>query len=146
MKPFSFRLKSILNYRNYLEKNAQKNLFIARDEYSAREKEIGMLTEKRMHIAREIGNEAIKGIDVWRYDFYRFFLQKLEHDLEAAYCSLKEAEKKVREKEKVLKKESINKKTLETLKDLQLKRYKRSLETEEQKVMDELAIIAGGRL
>ncbi len=145
MKSFSFRLKSILNYRNYLEKNAQKNLFIAKNEYSAREKEIEMLTEKRMNTAREISNEAIKGIDVWRYDFYRSFLQKLEHDLEAACCNLKEAEKKVREKEKILKNESINKKTLETLEDLQLKRYMRNLETEEQKIMDELAIITGGR-
>jgi flagellar export protein FliJ len=145
VKPFSFRLKSVLKYRNYQEKNARKNLLIARDGYSAREKEIEKLTKKKMDTAREISKETVKGIDAWRYDFYRSFLKRLEQDLETAYCSLREAEKEVKEKQKILKKASINKKTLETLEDLQSKRYVEDLNAEEQKTMDELAITAGGR-
>ena len=39
-----------------------------------------------------------------------------------------------------LKKESIKKKSLETLKDLQVDKYRKRSEREEQKVMDELVI------
>jgi len=146
MKPFSFRLDSILNYRNYLEKRAQIDVFSSRNEYIGREREIKRLSKKRMEIARGCRDEGFRGIDVPLYKIYRSFLQKLNHDLEGAHISLKKAEEQVKAKEAVLRKESIKKKTLEALKDLQLKRYLKRSEREEQKVMDELVIIRkGGR-
>lgn len=146
MRPFSFRLGSILNYRNYLEKRAQIDVFSSRNEYTGREREIKRLAEKRMEIARGCRDEGFRGVDVPLYRIYRSFLEKLDHDLEGARISLKKAEEEVKAKESVLKKESIKKKTLEILKDLQLKRYLERLEREEQKAMDELVIIRrGGR-
>ena len=144
MKPFSFRLDSILNYRDYLEKRAQRDLFNARNEYIKRLKAVKRLAKERGEIARRCRDEGFRGIDVPLYQIYISFLQRLEHDIERAHMSLKKGEEKVKAQEAVLKKESIKKKTLELLKDLQLKRRLERLEREEQKQMDELVIIRRG--
>ena len=141
MKLFSFRLDSILNYRNYLEKMAQRNLISAINEYIGWEREIERLSKKRMEIARKCSDEGFRGMEVTLYHIYRSFLQKVNDDLERATMSLKKTGEKIKEKKAALKGESIKKKTLETLKDLQLKKYMHRLETEEQKTMDELVIM-----
>jgi len=141
MKPFSFRLDSILNYRNYLEKKAQRNLANVINEYIGWEKEIDRLSKKRIEIARKCSDEGFRGMDVPKYHLYRSFLQKVNDDLERANIGLKRTEEKIKEKKAVLKGESIKKKTLETLKDLQLKKYMHRLEKEEQKTIDELVIM-----
>lgn len=140
MKPFSFRLDSILSYRDYLEKMAQRDLFNARNEYIGTEREIEGLAKKRMEISKTCSDEGFRGIDVPLYQIYRSFLQSLNHDLERAHISLKKAGEKVKTQEAVLKKESIKKKMLGVLKDLQLKKYMQRLVRKEQKVMDELVI------
>lgn len=144
MKPFSFRLDSILNYRDYLEKRAQRDLFNARNEYIKRVKAVKRLAKERVEIARRCRDEGFRGIDVPLYQIYMSFLQRLDHDIERAHMSLKKGEEKVKAQEAVLKKESIKKKTLELLKDSQLKRRLERLEREEQKQMDELVIIRRG--
>ncbi|MCD6264808.1 MAG: flagellar export protein FliJ [Deltaproteobacteria bacterium] len=141
MKPFSFRLDSILNYRNYLEKRARRNLANAISEYIGWEREIERLSKKRIEIAGKCSDEGLRGMDVPKYHMYRSFLQRVSDDLERANMSLKKAEEKIEEKKSALKDKSIKKKTLETLKDLQRKRYMRRLETEEQKTIDELVIM-----
>jgi flagellar FliJ protein len=141
MKPFSFRLDSILNYRNYLEKKAQRNLVNAINEYRGLGREIERLSKKRIEIAGKCSEEGLRGMDVPKYHIYRFFLQKVTDDLERANMSLEKTEEKIKKKKAVLKGESIKKKTLETLKDLQLKKYMLRLETEEQKKLDELVIM-----
>ena len=140
MKPFFFRLDSILNYRNYLEKMAQRNLVSAINEHIGWEREIEKLSKKRMEIARKCSDESFRGMDVPMYHIYRSFLQKVNDDLERATMSLKKTGEKIKEKKAVLKGESIKKKILETLKDLQRKKYMQRLETGEQKTIDELVI------
>ena len=140
MKPFSFRLDSIRNYRNYLEKRAQGDLFNAKNEYMRKKEELKKLEEKRMETARICSDEGFKGIDVPHYQMFRSFVQKLDHDIERAHMSIKEGQQRVKVQEAVLKKESIKKKTLEVLRDLQLKRFLERLDREEQKAIDELAI------
>ena len=144
MKPFSFRLDSILNYRNYLEKKAQRDLFTARGKVMMWEKEIIRLSQQRVKTAQECSEEGSRGIGVPQYQLYRSFLQRLDDDLEGAHISRKKAERNVKEKQEFLKKESIKKKSLEALKDLQHKKYLKRLEKEEQKAMDELVIMRTG--
>ena len=63
------------------------------------------------------------------------------NQIEKTYTELSEAEDRVSKKKTALKKESVRKKTLQSLKDLQIEKYKMHYEKEEQKVMDELALI-----
>lgn len=130
-----------MNYRNYLEKRARRNLANAISEYIGWEREIERLSKKRIEIAGKCSDEGLRGMDVPKYHMYRSFLQRVSDDLERANMSLKKAEEKIEEKKSALKDKSIKKKTLETLKDLQRKRYMRRLETEEQKTIDELVIM-----
>jgi len=141
MKPFSFRLEAILNYRGYLEKMAQRNLGIAINEHMGWERKIERLSKKRIEIAGKCSEEVLRGMDVSKYHLYRSFLQKVTDDLERADMSLKKTEEEIKKKKAVLKGESIKKKTLEILKDLQFSKYIHRLETEEQKSIDELVIM-----
>ena len=146
MKPFSFRLESLLNYRNYLEKRAQWNLVNSINEYIGLERKIERLSKKRIEVAEKCSKEGLKGMDVPKYHIYRYFIQKITDDLAGASMDLEKTEEKIKEKKAVLKGESTKKKSLETLKELRRKKYMLRLELEEQKTLDELVITRkGGR-
>jgi len=145
MKPFTFRLDKILDYRKYLCKMAQINLFNARNECIRREKEVKRLSEEKIEITKSCIDEGVKGIDVPRYKIYLAYLYKIEHELESAHTLLKQEKKNVITKEAVLTNESIKKKSLETLKDLKHHKYIELSEREDQKVLDEIVITGRGR-
>ena len=140
MKPFTFRLDKILDYRKYLTKVAQIDLFNARTECIRREKKVKRLSEKRKEIAKSCIDEGVKGIDVPRYKIYLAYLSKIEHDLESAHTLLKQEKENVITKETILTNESIKKKTLETLKDLKHNKYIELSQREDQKILDEMVI------
>ena len=144
MKAFSFRLDSVLKYRDYLEKKAQRDLYEAMRICREVERKIESLRQKKIEAAKKCSKEGIKGMHVSEFQIYRRFVEGLEHDIEKACKRLIEAEEKVKEKEEALKKQAIKKKTLETLKDRQWKNYLKQLEREDQKLMDDMAIMRGG--
>jgi len=145
MKPYSFRLNKILDYRKYLRKRAQIDVFNARNECQKREKEVLGLVEKRDGISEDCSEEETKGMRVPVYQIFKAFLKKIDYDLEEAHLRLNEEKEKVMVKEAILKQASIKKKTLETLKDLQYKKYMETLGREEQKILDEIVITGKGR-
>ena len=144
MKRFFFRLSSILDYRRYLEKRAQRDLINTRNEQARRKKVAKELGDKKMDIAKECSDETFKGIDVPSYHLFKSFLRSLNQDLEKAHMNLKQGEEKVRAHEAVLKRKTIEKKSLEILKELQFKEYKLTRERAEQKAVDELVIMRRG--
>ena len=147
MKPFTFRLSKILDYRKHLNKIAQIDLFNARKECIRREKEVKRLSEKRREVVKSCSDEGLKGIDVPRYKIYQAYLYKIMYDLESAHTRLKQEKENVRNKKAILANESIKKKTLETLKDLQQSKYIELSEREDQKTLDEMVITGrGGRI
>jgi flagellar FliJ protein len=145
MRPFKFRLDKILGYRKHLNKIAQIDLFNARNECIRREKEVKKVSEKRKEIAKSCDDEGLKGIDVPRYQIYQSYLYKIMHDLESAHTRLKQEKENVTAKKTILANESIKKKTLETLKDSQYKKYMELSEKENQKTLDEIVITGKGQ-
>ena len=145
MKPFSFRLNKILDYRTYLTKKAQIDVSNARNECLRREQEVMRLIEKRSDISRQCSEEESKGISVIAYYTYQAYLQRIGFDLEKANIRLNEGKEEVMAKEIILKRASINKKSLEVLKELKHKKYVESLGREEQKTLDEIVITGKGR-
>jgi flagellar protein FliJ len=140
MRKFSFRLDRLLNYRKYLEKQAQKHLFNARHEALKREKILKQLVEKRTNTERKYHEETSDGMEVPWYRIYQSFFQKSDHDLAAARIRIQKGNERVRVKRADLEKKSVKKKTLEVLKEMQYRRYLQQSGKEEQKVMDELAV------
>jgi flagellar FliJ protein len=145
MKPYSFRLNKILDYRKYLRKRAQIDVFNARNECQRREKEVLGLVEHRTEIREECSKKETKGICVPLYQIFKSYLQKIDYDLKTVHLRVNEEKEKVMVKEAILKQISIKKKMLETLKDLQYKKYMEALGREEQKILDEIVITGKGR-
>lgn len=141
MKRFSFRLEKVLHYRKYLETKAQIKLMDAVNEHHKEENSIKMIVAKRIELAGECSGEKEKGMDVARHRLYYHFFRKLNDDQEAGGLALKKTEEKVQTHRMLLTKESIKKKTLETLKEVQHVRYLELSGKEEQKKMDEKAVI-----
>lgn len=144
MKPFFFRLDKILDYRKYKSKRAQIALVNARNVCLIKEREINRLTEKRREIEKACSEKGSSGIDVPEYQIYRTYLQKIDNELSKAHAGLKDARENVMTKEVILKQESIKKKTLETLRDMQYHKYKESSGREDQKNLDEIVITQRG--
>jgi flagellar FliJ protein len=145
MKRFSFRLDSILGYRRYQEKRAQRDLFNARHEQAQRIQAANQLADKRTETAEACSEEGFKGIDVPRYHLYTLFLRSLNRDLDTAHLRLRQGEQEIQDKQSALTKRSVEKKSLEVLRDLKVKAYNLSVEQEEQKAMDELVILRKDR-
>ena len=145
MKSYSFRLNKILDYRKYLRKRAQIDVFNARIECQKREKELLGLVDQRAEISEECSEEETKGMSVPVYQIFQSFMKKIDYDLKDAHLKLNEEKEKVMVKEAILKIASIKKKTLETLKGLQYKKYMETMRREEQKILDEIVITGKGR-
>lgn len=146
MKRFSFRLDSILDYRRYLEKTAQRDLVAAKNEQMLRKRAAESLAVRRGETAQACRAESFEGIDVPRYHIYKSFLLGLDRDLEKAHAGLREGENTIRAKEVVLQRKTVGKRVLEVLKDLQRKAHRVQMERAEQKDLDELVIMRkGGR-
>lgn len=144
MKPFSFRLDKILNYRTYLRKKAQIELFNARNECLKREKEVMNLIEERREISEQCSERESRGMSVPDYNTYQAYLKRIGKDIEKAYIKLNREKEEVIAKEIVLKQASINKKTLEVLKELKHNKHMESMAREEQKILDEIVITGKG--
>jgi flagellar FliJ protein len=145
MKRFSFRLDSILGYRRYQEKRAHRDLVNARHEQEQRNRAAKQLADKRMEAAEDCTEEGFKGMDVPRYHLYKSFLLRLNKDINKAHRKLRQGEEEIHAKQSVLKRRSVEKKSLEVLRDLKVKAYNLSIEQEEQKAMDELVILRKDR-
>ena len=124
-----------------MRKKAQIDVFNARNECLKREKEVRSLINKKHAISIKCSEEEFNGIRVPVYNTYQTYLKSIEYDLEKAYIKLDEGKEEVAAKEKILKQASINKKTLEVLKELKHKKYMEALGREEQKTLDELMFI-----
>jgi flagellar FliJ protein len=145
MKRFSFRLDSILRYRRYQEKRAYRDLVNVRHEQAQRQRAAKQLADKRMEASEACTEEGFKGMDVPRYHLYKSFLGSLNKDIHKAHLELRQGEEDIYAKQSVLTRRSVEKKSLEVLRDLKVKAYNLKIEQEEQKAMDELVILRKDR-
>ncbi len=140
MKPFSFRLESVLNYRKYQEKKALGDLIRMKNEYNRIKETLKRLAVERLTVAKSCFAEGTGGIEAPRYRLYTSFIQKLAHDMEKGHGELNNSRTKIRTQEAVLKRETIKSKALETLKDHRFNKHLKQAQREEQKALDELVI------
>jgi flagellar export protein FliJ len=145
MTSFKFRLDKILDYRKYLTKVAQIELFKAKNEYIRREKQVKRLSEKRQELSKSCIEEGVKGIDVPRYRIFQAYLYKIERELESAHSLLEQEKENVITQKTILKNESIKEKSLDTLKSIKHNKYVELSERQDQKVLDEIVISGRGR-
>ena len=140
MKPFTFRLESVLKYRRFMEKKEMMRLMQHKKACEDIKTAISRLTSKRSDMALKCSQAGAEGASVFEYLSYKSYLNTLQEDIEAAHNELREAEHRVREQESVLKKETIKKKALERLRELRVEDHRKTIDRLEQQYLDELAI------
>jgi flagellar protein FliJ len=141
MKRFAFRLEKVLDYRSYRQIAALKALLDAKRARAERRRAMARTFEKKADIASACDEEGGQGMFVPRYHIYQTFLMTLDDQLNEIVLEIRADDKRVKQKEMFLKKETVRRKTLDLLKELKELEYYNTMEKEEQKLLDELVIL-----
>lgn len=140
MKPFRFRLESVLKYRKFTEKKEMMRLMQLKAAREEIKMSIGRLVSRRSELAQTCSRAGVDGAEAVVYRSYKSYLDALQGDIEAATAELREREHNVKEQEAVLKKETVKKKVLERLRELRLEDHCGEIAKLEQDYLDELVI------
>ena len=140
MKPFKFRLESVLKYRRFMEKKEMMRLMRHKKVCEDIKMSISHLDAQRSEMALKCSRAGAQGASVFEYLSYKSYLNSLQEDIETAQHELVEKERRIKEQEAVLKKETVRKKVLERLRELRFEDHREMIAKLEQKQLDELVI------
>lgn len=121
-----------------------KALVEAKQAREAKKQEMGRVFEKKSHTAGACDEESNTGTPVPRYHIYQSFLMALDDRLNGIVREIRSDDRRVKQKEGLLKKETVRRKTLEHFKEVVAKEYYDTMNKEEQNALDELAILRRG--
>ena len=138
MKRFKFRLDPLVRYREYRERIAQIDLAREIQALIETKNRISGIEEIRRCAASDLYGEQKEGIEVSRYRVFTAYLQGLRDEIDSESGRLIEIGKRLREKQRVVKAETIKKKTLERMKQNKYSKYLERMNRIEQKVADDL--------
>ena len=145
MKKFVFRLQSLLNYKRHLEQVAKQAMARAVADVLACEKRIQSLQKDRISAADQLEALVEKGTGAGQFNRYRDFMTAVDQMIILEFRQKTELEKILDEKRDVLKQRTIDKKSLERLREKQALEHTHDMIREEQKVLDETASLRTAR-
>ena len=119
MKPFKFRLESVLKYRKFMEKKELMRLMQLKKACEDIGTSISRLATRRSDMALKCSRAGAEGASAFEFLSYKACLDSLQEDIDAARYELGEKERRVREQEAVLKEQTTRRKVLERLKNPQ---------------------------
>ena len=146
MKPFTFRLEKVLNYRGHLLDRARLELSAARARMLAAQEGLSQLTNRREAAKESCRREGARSMTGLRYHLYQKFLDGLDRNLDEAHVDLRKRASRVKDCEKAVASARIQKKVLETLKERGRQAHAEAAARVEQKEMDDMVLIHRGRL
>jgi flagellar export protein FliJ len=138
MKRFKFRLDPAIRYREYRERIAQIDLAREIQALIESKNRISGIEQARRYASGELEREQKEGIEVDRYRVFAAYLQGLRDEIESEGEHLVEIGNRIREKQQVIKAETIERKTLEWIKQTEHGKYLEWLDRTEQRAADEL--------
>lgn len=139
---FQFRLKSILNYRQHLYKNAQVSLAVAQQEYKRLQEEQKELVAEIERQDRTWKEKQAGGIRAAENSFFRDYLHTLEKNLAVVEKQLNEASNEVRKAREALLERKKEVQILDSLEQEAKQDYRIDQLKKEQQQLDELAVFA----
>ena len=145
MKRFDFRLSSLLDFREYLERLAQKETAVALRDVKDSQKAIENLKEKHIQIAVELDKRILKGIKAKDLQLYSQYLDIMDYSIVEEKLRKKGLKKILDEKVAELTKKSIDKKVIERLKDKKMAEYQEEYRKFEQETIDEVVSLKKAR-
>ena len=142
MKRFKFTLESVLTLRQKALEDARINLAkivkifnTQKEVLEGMENELQRNIEESEKIINEIGENSL---NIQMTLNYRTYCQKLSNDIQTQKLIIEQTEKQVQHQQEIAKEAYIKVKTLEKLKENQKEKYKKLLEQEEFKTIDDI--------
>jgi len=135
---FRFRLESILKLRELQEEEAQKKLLRIKQEREAIERELELLRKERNEAIRK-RNESIEKGEIGSIEIWRVYILGLENKIDKTMVKL---QRKLAEEEKAREEFLERRKEKESLLKLKEKKkleFLKELDTQERKIIDEVA-------
>lgn len=145
MKKFQFRLKSLLKYKRHLEQVAKQEMAQAVADVLACEQRIVGLQKERIAAAEQLESLVEKGMGAGQFNQYTQFITAVDQMIMLERTQKTELEKILEEKRNALKQRTIDKKSLERLREKQAREYTHEMIREEQKNLDEITSLRTAR-
>ena len=145
MKKFQFRLQSLLRYKRHLEQVAKQEMARAVADVLACEQRIIQLQNEKISATDQIDTLVEKGIGAGQFNRYRQFITGTDQTIILERNKKNELEKILDKKRQALQQKTIDKKSLERLREKQEREYTHEMLREEQKSLDEIASLKTAR-
>jgi len=145
MKKFQFRLQSLLKYKRHLEQVAKQEMAQAVADVLACEQHITQLQNDGISAMDQLDSLVEKGIGAGQFNRYRQFITATDQMISLERNRKTELEKILDEKRDALKQKTIDKKSLERLREKQDREYTHEMIREEQKSLDEMTSLKTAR-
>ncbi|MCG8549734.1 MAG: flagellar export protein FliJ [Desulfobacterales bacterium] len=145
MKKFQFRLQSLLKYKRHLEQAAKQDMAKAVADVLACEQRITQLQQERISATDQLDILVEKGIGAGQFNRYRQFITAIDQTIILERNKKTELAKILDAKREILKQKTIEKKSLERLREKQEREYAHEMLRDEQKDLDEIASLKTAR-
>jgi flagellar FliJ protein len=145
MKKFQFRLQSLLRYKRHLEQVAKQEMARAVADVLACEQRITQLQNQKISVTDQLDTLVEQGMGAGQFNRYRQFITAVDQMTILEHNKKTELEKILDKKRDILKQKTIDKKSLERLREKQEREYTHEMLREEQKGLDEIASLKTAR-
>ena len=145
MKRFAFRLQHLLNYKGYQERLSQQETAKARLDIVDCDRQIDALKQQLILSAKQMEGKVRDGISAREFKQHQSFLAAVETGIADEKNRKKLLEKIWQEKQALLKKRSVEKKSMEHLREKQARVYDQKVLKSEQKELDEISTLKTAR-
>jgi len=145
MKKFQFKLQSLLKYKRHLEQVAKQEMAKTVADIQTCEQRITGLQKDRISATDQLESQVEKGMGAGQFNRYTEFITALDQSIILERNKKNELEKILGDKREALKQRTIEKKSLERLREKQAREYTHEMIREEQKSLDEMASLKTAR-
>jgi len=145
MKKFSFRLQSLLKYRQYLELVAKQEMARAQKDLKESELRILDLEEEGLRVSKALDRAAAGGISAIEFKSYMDYMDGVGDDMNREVKQKTTLENILGKKQEALTKKSVEKKVLERLKKKKNMEYIEEFLKGEQNASDEISSLKKAR-
>lgn len=145
MRPFQFRLETLLKFRRLREEQAQLRLAEATAALEAEKERLAALQEEATALVADYRRTQAEPVTVATLKVFRDYNDKLKGDISHQHIRVDAAAQKRQECLTTLEEAAKARKLVEKLREKRLAQYQAEALLEEQKLLDELGVQAFSR-
>jgi len=138
MKPFKFRLKALLKYRNLQEEQFRLALTCALAEYKQSMEEMQRLVNNRDAAMDLLRQKQKHGLRIEEFKLFQNYLDKLNRDVQKQCQTVEKTQNIYHERQRLLLEAAKKRKIVEKFKEKRFNQYQAEQLQEEQKMIDEV--------